>query len=78
MKITAGKIINIILALLIIAGIAIPSVFTMVEMGVFYKEPEIETQITASDDAPVLRIATDYDFAPIHITTKKENCPDFI
>ena len=65
MKKNVHKIINRVLAVLIIAGITIPVLFTAVHMGVFASEPVLETTITAtSEDAPVLKIATDYDFCP--------------
>ena len=65
MKKTAEKIINGMLMLLVIAGILVPVLFTAFQMGAFSSEPVIETKITAdSEDAPVLRIATDYDFCP--------------
>lgn len=64
-KKTAEKIINGMLILLVVAGILVPVLFTAFQMGAFSSEPVIETKITAdSEDAPVLRIATDYDFCP--------------
>ncbi len=53
------------MALLIAAALLIPTLFTMVQMGVFYREPVLETHSTVTDPhAPVLRVATDYDFCP--------------
>ena len=52
------------LACVILAGLAIPALFTMFQMGFFAKEPVLETRPTAPADAPVLRIATDEAFCP--------------
>ncbi len=53
------------LIILLVIGIAIPFLFTLIQMGVFAGEPVVDTPITVTDpDAPVLRVATDYDFCP--------------
>lgn len=54
----------ILLLLLIIITITIPIVFTAVHMGVFSEDPVVDTKVTASKNAPVLTIASDYDFCP--------------
>jgi len=64
MRKTAEKIMNWILILLVIAGITVPVFFTAIQMGLFSSDPVMETEVTAPEDAPVLRIATDYDFCP--------------
>ena len=62
------------LALLLAAALLIPILFTMVQMGVFYREPVLETFLTTTDpDAPVLRVATDYDFCPNSYLDKNGN-----
>ena len=54
-----------VLIFLVTLGIIVPILFTAGQMGLFSPEPtvEIEAGIT-SESAPVLRIATDYDFCP--------------
>lgn len=53
------------LVLLVCIALIVPILFTLVRMGVFSADPVVEIQPTAADpDAPVLRIATDYDFCP--------------
>ena len=53
------------LAFLTLFGLLVPVIFTAVQMGFFYQEPMLETQQATTDpDAPVLRVATDYDFCP--------------
>lgn len=65
MKKNTHKMINRILVALLILGILVPVIFTAVEMGVFSPEPVVEVKVKAtSDTAPVLKIATDYDFCP--------------
>ncbi len=64
MRKTAEKIMDWILILLVIAGVTVPVFFTAIQMGLFSSDPVMETEVTASADAPVLRIATDYDFCP--------------
>lgn len=64
MKHKTSKILNRILALIIAAGICLPIVFTAWQMGFFTKEPKVAVQMQAGEDAPVLHIATDYDFCP--------------
>lgn len=65
MKNKTHKIINITLIVLLIAGISIPALFTAVQMGCFSSDPQVDLKIEATgEDAPVLRIATDYDFCP--------------
>ena len=65
MKKNIHTFLNSILIVLIILCILIPSVFTAVEMGVFKADPVVTTKVKATDkDAPVLKIATDYDFSP--------------
>ncbi len=65
MKKNIHTFLNALLIVLIILCMLIPTVFTAVEMGVFSKDPVVTTQVKATDkDAPVLKIATDYDFSP--------------
>ena len=64
MKHKTSKILNRILALIIAAGICLPIVFTAWQMGFFTKESKVAVQMQAGEDAPVLHIATDYDFCP--------------
>lgn len=64
MRKTAEKIMDWILILLVIAGVTVPVFFTAIQMGLFSSDPVMETEVTAPTDAPVLRIATDYDFCP--------------
>ena len=57
--------INITIILILIIGIGVILGFTLVQMGVFYKEPQVETKAKyTKKDTPVLKIATDYDFCP--------------
>ena len=50
---------------LILFMLLIPAVYTAVQMGVFAKDPVVDIPVRTTDpDAPVLRIATDYDFCP--------------
>lgn len=44
--------------------LSIPTIYTMVEMGWFSKEPAITTDLKAPEDAPVLRIVADRGFKP--------------
>ena len=65
MKKNTHKIINLILIMMLIIGIGTPVLFTAERMGFFAREPVVETKVEASgEDAPVLKIATDYDFCP--------------
>lgn len=41
-----------------------PMLFTLVQMGLFAGEPTVDIKPTAGPDAPVLRVAADYDFCP--------------
>ena len=41
-----------------------PVLFTLVQMGLFASEPTVDIKPTAGPDAPVLRVAADYDFCP--------------
>lgn len=41
-----------------------PVLFTLVQMGLFVGEPTVDIKPTAGPDAPVLRVAADYDFCP--------------
>lgn len=41
-----------------------PVLFTLVQMGLFAGEPTVDIKPTAGPDAPVLRVAADYDFCP--------------
>ena len=60
------------LILLTVIGIFVPVTFTAVQMGVFTKEPVLETQpLTSDPDAPLLTVATDYDFCPNSYFNKK-------
>ena len=50
---------------LTLLAVLVPTVFTAVQMGVFAKEPVLETKpMTTDPNAPLLRVATDYDFCP--------------
>ena len=54
-----------ILIFLTLLGIFVPVIFTAVQMGVFSKEPVLETEAMTTDpSAPVFRVAADYDFCP--------------
>ena len=65
MKKNTHKIINLILIMILMVGIGTPVLFTAERMGFFSREPVVETEVEASGvDAPVLKIATDYDFCP--------------
>lgn len=64
MKKDRKTLINCILLMIVILGILVPTVYTEGQMGAFSSEPVVETQVLASDDAPQLKIATDYDFCP--------------
>lgn len=65
MKKNTRIIINHVLVLLILLGIAVPVLFTTERMEFFSKEPVVETKVKMNgEDAPVLKIATDYDFCP--------------
>lgn len=65
MKKKTHKIINLILILTIIAGIVTPVLFTAERMGFFSREPQVDIEAEYTDEnAPVLKIATDYDFCP--------------
>ena len=64
MKISgAHKAMKRVLIFLVTLGIIVPILFTAGQMGLFSPTVEIEAGIT-SESAPVLRIATDYDFCP--------------
>ena len=53
------------MAVLIVLALVVPALFTMSQMGFFSGEPVVEVRSTVTDpDAPVLRVATDYDFCP--------------
>ena len=41
-----------------------PVLFTLVQIGLFAGEPTVDIKPTAGPDAPVLRVAADYDFCP--------------
>lgn len=65
MKKNIHTFLNVVLVVLIILCILIPSVFTAAEMGIFTEDPVVTTKVKVTDkDAPVLKIATDYDFSP--------------
>ena len=44
--------------------VAAPVLFTLVQMGLFAGDPTVDIKPTAGPDAPVLRVAADYDFCP--------------
>ena len=53
------------MAVLIVLALVVPALFTMSQMGFFSGEPVVEVRSTVTDPgAPVLRVATDYDFCP--------------
>lgn len=57
MKKKAYKIINLALALVILAGIVVPALFTAERMGIFSKEPQVEIEAKVTDkNAPALKI----------------------
>ena len=62
------------MAILLTTGVVVSVLFTAIQMGVFAKEPEVESVLTTTDpDAPVLRVATDYGFCPnSYINSKGE------
>lgn len=65
--------INFIWILILIVGIGTIGIFTAVQMGVFATEPEVEIKAKyATKDAPVLKVATDYDFCPNSYFNSKE------
>ncbi len=74
MKKKTHKIINLILILTIIAGIVIPVLFTAERMGFLSREPQVDIEAEYTDEnAPVLKIATDYDFCPNSYINKEGN-----
>lgn len=80
MKISgAHKAMKRVLIFLVTLGIIVPILFTAGQMGLFSPEPtvEIEAGIT-SESAPVLRIATDYDFCQNPITIRMGNYQVFM
>lgn len=57
--------INFIWILILIVGIGTIGIFTVVQMGIFAKEPELQIEAKyGKKDAPTLKVATDYDFCP--------------
>lgn len=55
--------------LLILSGVAVlgllvPVFYILIMMGTFSHSPKVEILNNVSDDAPVLRVAADYDFSP--------------
>ncbi len=44
--------------------VVVPVLFTLAQMGLFAGEPTVDIKPTAGPDAPVLRVAADYDFCP--------------
>ncbi len=59
------KRIRIFLIIFLIAGISLPSLYTMGELGFFSSGPKVQIHNTVTDpDAPVLRVVADYDFCP--------------
>ena len=53
------------MAALMVLALVVPALFTMSQMGFFSGEPVVEVRSTVTNpDAPVLRVATDYDFCP--------------
>lgn len=59
------------LIILILILIIVPVLFTCVHMGMFSDEPTVDLKSTAPKDAPVLNIASDYDFCPNSYINKK-------
>ena len=65
MKNKKAILINLVMALILILGIGAMGLFTAFQMGAFYNEPQVEVKAQfTTEDAPVLAIATDYDFCP--------------
>ena len=64
-KKSVHRIYRMLLIFLTLLAVLVPAVFTAVQMGVFAKEPVLETKpMTTDPNAPLLRVATDYDFCP--------------
>ena len=64
-KKSVHRIYRMLLIFLTLLAVLVPTVFTAVQMGVFAKEPVLETKpMTTDPNAPLLRVATDYDFCP--------------
>lgn len=65
MKKQKNAVMNLVLVLCIVIGIITAALFTADQMGVFLGEPkqEIKAEHTSEND-PVLRVATDFDFCP--------------
>lgn len=55
---------KIVLISLIFIGLLIPVFYTLITIGSFSKTPKVEIQNTSGDDAPLLRVAADFDFSP--------------
>lgn len=49
---------------LLIVGILIPVLYTLIAIGSFTKSPKVEIQNNVNADAPLLRVAADFDFSP--------------
>lgn len=58
------KKIQIILAVLLLVGLFVPVLYIMKIMGSYSQSPKIEIQNKVSEDAPVLKVAADFDFSP--------------
>lgn len=65
LKISSNTIYKRLICCLVLLAILVPSVFTVIQMGLFSGEPQLEYRSTVTDsNASVLRIATDFDFCP--------------
>ncbi len=54
-------------------GILFPVIFTLHQLGVFEREPSVDIINNVPEDAPVLRVVADYDFAPYSFINSKGN-----
>lgn len=53
-----------ILYILILSGFAVPALYILISIYFSSKTPKVEVLNKVADNAPVLRVAADYDFAP--------------
>lgn len=49
---------------LLVIGFLVPVFYTLVALGSFSKSPKVEVINTYASDAPVIRVAADFDFSP--------------
>lgn len=55
---------KLILSTLLIVGLILPVLYTFYAMGSFSHSPKVEIQNNVDIDAPVLKVAADFDFSP--------------